>query len=64
MILFLVLHLQNDACAEFHIHLLEVESFYVLIENSIFRCGPINMICDITNNFESQSWTNIQLLKV
>ena len=31
----------------FHIHLLKVESFSVLIENQILRSGPMSMICDI-----------------
>ena len=34
----------------FHIHLLKVESFSVLIEKQILRGRPMGTICDITNS--------------
>ena len=36
----------------FHIHLLKVESFSVLIENPFLKGGPTSMICDITTSLE------------
>jgi len=37
----------------FHIRLLEVESFSVLIENLILRGGPMSTICDIPTSLEA-----------
>ena len=37
----------------FHIYLLKVESFSVLIENPILRGRPMSMICDITTSLEA-----------
>ena len=37
----------------FHIHLLKVGTFSVLIENPILSGGPMSMICDITNYMEA-----------
>ena len=47
----------------FHIHLLKVESFPVLIENLILRGLLASMICDITTSLEDnpgQLWSSVQ----
>lgn len=47
----------------FHIHLLKVESFYVLIKNLIFRGEPTSMICDGTNSLEANPGPIVNLQK-